>query len=359
MKRLFYGLIAACSCIGCISSPENGQWVHFKRETSSRALADIVEQVEWIPLQTEGVPLMTPSSEMFVPGDSSFVIWDKKQSEVFRFSSSGTFLNRIGRRGNGPGEYVSIANVQVDKDKIIVFSMPNKVLFYNLEGELDYEDYLKDMGHQSHGLGKGSYLTYYGFGTGRGYRLNLYQSGKESHFLDDEAHVINMTPDAPVFWRGGDRVYFTDTYRPEIRVYENKEVKTCFTVDFDKYSIPDKFYSFDQAFAAMEYLLSREFALIQRYMQTDSLALLEAFIQSGNKVEAYYGLRKDQVWRWFSLGKKGESPFFGTCRYMDKSQIYFLVDPYLLQNEKESSPFIYNGCINPNGNPIVVKLTIK
>lgn len=357
MKRLYLISIIVL-CVSCIHT-NNKDIVRFQRVESARTLHSLVKDVEWIPLQTHNAPLIGASTELFVLNDSSYLVLDKEQSAIFRFSQDGTFKNYIGRKGNGPGEYVSIYNIQISEDRVIVFSRPDKLLYYDYSGVFISEDHLNDMGIQSYHLRGGDVLTYYGFGSGRGYRLGLLSKGDIIPFLPDNSNVIHFSPDAPVFSAYGQTVFFTDAYKPVIHMYNDKTVSSYCAFDFGRSSIPDEFYSFEEPFAAMEYLLSREFAMIQRFLQNDHYSLMEVFIQSQNKVQAYYGIQNNNKWDWFWVGKMGKSAFAGYLKTMDDSSIYFMVDPHLLLNKEPSCPFQYDGLLNGDDNPVIVKIRLK
>lgn len=65
------------------------------------------------------------------------VVLDARSSELYVFDKEGHYLNTIGRRGNGPGEYVAVSNffidaskgkiglIDVDQEKVIYYSMPD------------------------------------------------------------------------------------------------------------------------------------------------------------------------------------------------------------------------------------------
>ena len=48
--------------------------------------------------------------------DSVVFIVDGKQGNIFRFNRDGSYLNKIGNRGEGPGEFRKLTNVMVDED---------------------------------------------------------------------------------------------------------------------------------------------------------------------------------------------------------------------------------------------------
>ncbi len=85
------------------------------------------------------------SSESFLSGinrifelDEKIIIFDDRYNKVLVFSDNGKFINRIGKIGNGPGEFTDITDISIDfKKKIIQVLDINKrkVLKYKLNGK--------------------------------------------------------------------------------------------------------------------------------------------------------------------------------------------------------------------------------
>ena len=61
--------------------------------------------------------------------DSCYYISDRKQEMAFRFSKNGTFLNAIGQRGEGPGEYREMDSFFVGKDCVYVCDMGKRTIY--------------------------------------------------------------------------------------------------------------------------------------------------------------------------------------------------------------------------------------
>lgn len=66
---------------------------------------------------------------------------DKMDMQIRKFDANGKYLDRIGRRGRGPGEFSDISYLDiVDNDQLVVFDMLNaRITFFDLNGK-----YLKE-----------------------------------------------------------------------------------------------------------------------------------------------------------------------------------------------------------------------
>ena len=102
-------------------------------------LSDIIESIEYIPLETTDDVLIGGITTNFDISDNYIVLVCNHQGQVFLFSRDGRFINRVGRLGQGPGEYSGfIGNVLIDeeRDRILVGPQYSRgFLVYNLRGE--------------------------------------------------------------------------------------------------------------------------------------------------------------------------------------------------------------------------------
>lgn len=353
---MFMLLLASCS------RQNDGDAIKFEDVSSAKVLLSFVEHIDLVPLQTDDAPLLGSHTELYTIGDS-YVVLDKVNKLIVRYGMDGSFLNTVGRRGNGPGEYIDIHNIQLVDDEIIVFSSPDKILHYEAGGDFLYEEHTEGLGTQSWLVNEGL-LSYYSFGSGRGHRAGLWTKDKELPFLNDDAKVIHFSGDAPVFWEWGGKIFFTDAYNPSIMLYDNNKVRPIITFDFGNASIPEEFYEFEDAFVATEFLFARKFALIQRYLSNDRYQFLEVLIQHQDKLQTRYGIAQDGMWKWFSVGDSGSSPMAGSFRTMDGQALYGLMDSYVLKKmDRSFIPLILNpeviDSISPSDNPVLAIITLK
>jgi len=69
--------------------------------------------------------------------DNKFFVFDKKKSNIFVFDASGMLINKIGVRGNGPGEYNKISDFSINRGKkevAVVDENSMAVLTYDFQG---------------------------------------------------------------------------------------------------------------------------------------------------------------------------------------------------------------------------------
>lgn len=98
--------------------------------------SSLVEVVDFVPLQTSDESLLRGVNkiEYF---NRHYYILDKTGAAVFVFDEAGTFVRRIGSRGNGPDEYPGIADFTIDREggRIVILSdRQAKAYLYDLCG---------------------------------------------------------------------------------------------------------------------------------------------------------------------------------------------------------------------------------
>lgn len=99
------------------------------------ALSGLVDSLVYIPLQTpDDLPVDVLLAVKMSP-DEIFVM--DRQQKLYRFDSHGRFLNLIGSRGEGPSEYVSAVDFEIDASQDVVYLFDiyrKKIKVYQMSG---------------------------------------------------------------------------------------------------------------------------------------------------------------------------------------------------------------------------------
>lgn len=101
------------------------------------ALSAIVKEIEYIPLETNQECLVGKIRSWSLSDDFVILITNNK---IFKFSRTGKFIQKIGNRGHGPGEYVDPMDFAIDPmGKLFVLDRGiRRILSYTTDG--DYID---------------------------------------------------------------------------------------------------------------------------------------------------------------------------------------------------------------------------
>lgn len=126
-------LAAALAAIGCgRDKAPSSDCVNVEFNNSITPLSKVAKSVYLLALESDEEHLVGSMADMIVTEDS-YVIIDGQNGNIFRYTLDGRFANRIGRRGNGPEEYVHINDVQYKDSSLYVFSVPSKILRYSMD----------------------------------------------------------------------------------------------------------------------------------------------------------------------------------------------------------------------------------
>lgn len=99
------------------------------------SLFDYFQAVELIPLETSADVLLVGISKMIIHKDNYYAL-DKNQSIIFVFDETGKFVFKIGKRGQGAGEYTFIEDFNINPftGNLEILEPYGKVHIYSLSG---------------------------------------------------------------------------------------------------------------------------------------------------------------------------------------------------------------------------------
>jgi len=187
-------LIVLASC----NQSQDGDYIKMDCTPTVETFISRIESISFCPLQTDDLHILGSNIDL-LPVDDSFILVDRLNGSIFRYSADGSFLNQIGSKGRGPIEYVNIESVQWDSENecLIVFSKPDKVLFYSKDGSFIKSDAVPNKGLQSFYTENGV-LTYYSYLPEMKYRAALLSEGDIKPYIPSEpiviAHSAQMIP---------------------------------------------------------------------------------------------------------------------------------------------------------------------
>lgn len=365
IKKTFLSFATLLLAVGCgrTAAPVSER-IQVEFNNSINPLANVVESVILVPLETDSEHLIGSMADIIVT-DDSYVVIDGQNGNIFRYTLDGRFLNAIGRRGNGPEEYVHINDVQYRDSSLYVYSVPSKIQHFSLDGTMlgarTFDD--QELGVMSW-LTPDGVLTYYGYGSGREGRFALLSGDSPKFFYPSDEKVMNLTPAAQIFSASGDSVFVVDSYSDVVKLYRSGQMYDGPSFDFGKYAIPGSFFEQDDSFLAMDSLLGSEFATISQYLCDGESRLLLFNVQKGMDLNSYGGLFTGANWIWFGIGKFGENVLAGAFHQLRDGVLYCLLDPSLISGYPSSlkavtvNPDVLDS-IREESNYIIAKIQLK
>ncbi|MDE7378112.1 MAG: 6-bladed beta-propeller [Paraprevotella sp.] len=111
-------------------------------EESTDNVTNIKTNIHYLPLETTEECLIGHIDKL-VSDDSCLFVFDQTNQSILRFSQKdGSFLNKIGSKGRGPGEFIEVIDVSLNRKKkeicLIDFSL-FKLMFFDYNGRLIQE----------------------------------------------------------------------------------------------------------------------------------------------------------------------------------------------------------------------------
>ncbi|NRF38558.1 6-bladed beta-propeller [Pedobacter foliorum] len=159
MKLYFLGILAFfCFLVSCSSKKRDNDLgyssnseIKYLAETkgdpiivkvpsvlSSMKKESLVKNFSVIELETTEESLIGNVEQVFL--DSGFLfIFDRKNNAILKFDEKGHFLKTIGKKGQGPSEYISLSDATLNKDKHVLSALDldgRKLITYDYDGNV-------------------------------------------------------------------------------------------------------------------------------------------------------------------------------------------------------------------------------
>jgi len=251
MKRLLlYLLVLQVLVLGSCSekrqaTPENGFDVALSPNGKEIAVSDVVEVVDWIKIESDSSSYIGNARKMEYY-DSDFYVWDNMSQEcIVRFANDGSFIAKIGKTGNGEGEYTRMFDFTIDKKsgKVLVLTDNSTLMVYDREGNFEKraklcEGYVGNIAWNKECLiatsdyagydAEGNNYLIYKFGSGFHQESEWIKYGKPlqptySNFINSPLTTF------------GDCTYYVDNLNMRIVAYDDRadSAYTCFNFHVD------------------------------------------------------------------------------------------------------------------------------
>ena len=227
-------------------------------------------------------------------------ILDRSRKNLLRFHKDGGFLNRIGRQGKGPEEYLRIANFFVNDVGVTVFFNAGttvKLQTYDHNGNfvhlVELENYVAlDLEKQ------GDHYQVFTSHNKFMHDHRLYQLNANfkitGQFLENNFTGNPLTVSEHNFVRMKDRLFLRESAQAVIYEITKDAVTPVYQFDFGKYKIPDDFWAKD-GIEGFELIMNRGVAFTRYFLQGDRYALIVVLFQKNGEVARYNYIVHDKV----------------------------------------------------------------
>lgn len=338
--------------------------VEFMEARTCEPFADAIASVDLIPIEMDDQHLLGDNVHIYLLPEG-FLLADKQNAKLYRYSRYGRFVNAIGRRGNGPGEFNRIGDVQVLGDHIHVYDDPGRELVFSMNGEL-LENNKRELGIHAYRTGSGI-LSYYGYSGQKEYRLVYQEENREFYYLELDSKLLPLTLDSEVFSPSVDGgVVFTDSYSPTIYKYLDGEVTPYLSFNLGRYSIKESFFTAEDAFLAAEELLSSNYGIITEYSECLEYKFVQLVLNNLSEERNWieYGLFNGTKWLWFSFSDYVKEPMPGSLRFLSEGILYglFTVEELRFMDDLSQGDFFknaLNGITGDDDEYVLAKIRLK
>lgn len=327
-------------------------------------IAELIENVEFIPLEDSELALLRDASKIVVDQNRIYV-HDRRINKLVIFNEIGDFLFSIDKKGAGPEEYIELKNFAVD-DSLFYFidNYTNKLRFYDkfsglYKGKYDLPFVVDDVEIFDNGDFLFCVSPYGG-------EFNLNQTPHRIFITDNTLNIkerflgYEKKHDDPIdkqfyFNKDNDYIYFNVAMQDYIYSFSKSgllEYKTL-SIDFGDKVIPDEYRNDFEASSPYRFLYETPY-FIDEYILFD--------INAGEYLEVFIYDKKTK--RWYMNNPTDRNNYILPVRYAQGKHIYSLLfegfDSYhdLVKNGFNRASFEVEEHIKNEG-WVLVKYTLK
>ncbi|MDR1338696.1 MAG: 6-bladed beta-propeller [Prevotellaceae bacterium] len=149
-----------------------------KDKSQSIEITDLADSVRYVKLETTDESMIGEITQVIFH-DGLFYIKDTKTASVLVFDKTGKYKFNISKKGRGPGEYVEITRMMIDRKngQIILYDIhTRKIVYYTLTGK-----FVKEIRSFSENatirdiilLPDGGFLCYDPYNDGKGFKPDM------------------------------------------------------------------------------------------------------------------------------------------------------------------------------------------
>jgi hypothetical protein len=242
MKKILtvYICVFAVFFLGCEEKKKSGDY-YIGASNEPIPFNTYVSEVEFYPLDMSD-EFLIGRIDKIIRKDSLFYILDGKLTKsLFTFGLSGKGYQKLNNVGNGPNEYLDIADFDLipTKNEIAILCNPYKLMFVDMNMTPKREIILKNDYKRIICIDKFLYLYYHDYN--RIDRLDIETNQIKTIFsgINLKGYTFNQQP---VFYRVGKNIYFHSPGSDIIFKWVNEQFFPEILLDFDKKEKSMKYY---------------------------------------------------------------------------------------------------------------------
>lgn len=308
-------------------------------------------------LKKENIEL-TSSDSTLIPAYSSlilenenFIIFSNRTFQIFRFAENGNFMNFIGKRGSGPGEFIEMRDVRYNNDKNYIEVLDNNaILRYSPEG-----NFIKKYKIPYPAFSFSSENDRYWFYLGNNVSFSDYKLIEtDTNFIEKNHYLPAKKKGLPIIennFNKSEYLTFRESFNADLYIINKNKLINSYNLDFGKLKVADNLL--DDQMKLIEKLDNIEYCIARSYMENKRYIFLLVMKYTPEKFEP-------DIFYWMIDKTNKEEIVIHIRDFLEES---YLLYPQLLSADDRIYFLGYDisnidETINPNNNPEIIKIKI-
>ncbi len=334
--------------------------------------SELFDSITFLPLRKadEGVIGTIDKIEF---SDSKLYLLDKKTSTIWIYTDDGKYLNKINKKGRGPGEYTAIMDFNLDRKNrqiIVLDRTSKKLVFYDFNGKFIRENRIDLMANAFAIAGDNSYwfftkgndLFTVDGSDSLGYNLFFVKENKieKKYFPYNENFENLFFNDVFTAGANGEDLIFRYAYHNQIYSLNNDgTLNDVYYIDFEKSNIPFEKYKEKPlehlpTYAHPGYIAQSKDYLFCNYSHDNKLKYI-IYTRENKKVINWRRLEND----FNNINIAWKAPV-----KLIENKFYFIKDAFEIINDIQNSksknnipPELFE--LNETSNPVIITAYLK
>jgi hypothetical protein len=359
------------ACCSQEDSAKDKVYIDVNRITQHQ-LKEVFVNIEIIPLETKENVLLGTISKFTIENDHLFFL-DRSQKSIIIFSQDGKYVRNLHRVGNGPEEYLDIADFAVNPSNMNINLIDARFLrIYDIEGSFISKTQISYKPVHRVEVVNDSTLAF----------IALFEENGAVIYDKNKAKVLSKQSLLPSWVRrtipfnGGhqlvrykDKVTYFEGFSNEIYAVSKDGFDKKMEWDFGDYNFHFnkaplekqlKNKTMEELLRNREYYWSKYITSFQHVVESEKY-ILTSFMHKNHPTTMFYN-KMDKSYKLFS-GEIGKLILFSKVQFTEKNQLLIVVEPTLLKsldinNFHNHHSGIFRS-IKDTDNPVVLNLTIS
>ncbi len=225
---------------------ENAVTITVPPPTEGMKVSDIFEDFKYIPLESSENSLMGQYQNASIYEDRIF-IHDVETNMIYIFDMQGKFIHKVGKRGNGPGEFFQPESMTIDpfrKQLLVYDTFIKKIFYFTLDGEFLRTEQMAIRSYQNFKVINPNLIA---FGVNRtcenpqleeinNYNIIYTDSAlnvRGGVYKEGENYIPHFS--LPSFSTNGKQVYYTPPYTSDVYKFAGDTLVHQFHLDYSKW----------------------------------------------------------------------------------------------------------------------------